>query len=135
MPRILGSAFSQVDREVGARIRARRKILGLSQTMLAQELGVTYQQVQKYENGKNRIGSSSLHTIAQALGTTPSVLFGQIGVEDPGGTLEFHALHEFVGSAEGIALNRAFGKIRDEKVRRAVIALIASLSASRREPQ
>ncbi|KRB61555.1 hypothetical protein ASE04_22145 [Rhizobium sp. Root708] len=127
MARIVDSPFSHIDKEVGGRIRARRRVLGLSQTVLAERIGVTYQQLQKYENGKNRIGSSRLQAIAQALGTTPAELFGNIGARG-GAVPEFDQINQFVGWAEGLALNRAFARINDDKVRRSILGLITSLS-------
>jgi transcriptional regulator with XRE-family HTH domain len=67
----------QADLAVGARIRSRRRILGMSQTQLAEQIGVTFQQVEKYEKGSNRVGSSRLHQIADALGVPPAALFGE----------------------------------------------------------
>lgn len=70
--------MSRYDREIGARVRLRRKEVGLSQTQLGQALGVSFQQVQKYERGTNRISSSSLIVIADRLETTPAQLIGGI---------------------------------------------------------
>jgi transcriptional regulator with XRE-family HTH domain len=75
-----------VDVEVGQRIKHRRKYLGLSQTALADKIGVTFQQVQKYEKGANRVGSSRLHRIALALNMNPSALFGEKVTADEAST-------------------------------------------------
>lgn len=119
---------SPIDIELGARIKARRKLLGMSQSALAEQLGITFQQVQKYEKGQNRVGSSRLQATAQILGTTPAALFGEGGADATAVLPEVQAIEQLVGSPDGLALNRAFVKIRDERVRRSVIALVTALS-------
>jgi transcriptional regulator with XRE-family HTH domain len=121
-----------VDVEVGARIRLRRKSMGLSQTGLADQVGITFQQVQKYEKGTNRVGSSRLLEISRALQMKPSALFGEIDVIPvfPSEN-DFDHLTRHVGSAEGLSLNRAFLKINDASVRRSVIGLLKSLGDGR----
>jgi transcriptional regulator with XRE-family HTH domain len=100
----------------------------MSQSALAAELGITFQQVQKYEKGTNRVGSSRLQHIARVLGTTPSALFG----EDVNGQAEAShttdTVDKLIGSADGIALNKAYLKIKDANVRKAIIALVKSLA-------
>ncbi|WP_413711683.1 helix-turn-helix domain-containing protein [Rhizobium sp. Rhizsp82] len=119
-------AKSEIDANVGARIRARRKLLGLSQGALAERLGITFQQVQKYEKGSNRVGSSRLQSIAIILGTTPAALFG----EDPSASEvpELSLIERHLGSNENVALNKAFMKITDPGTRKAIISLIKSLA-------
>ncbi|WP_244490314.1 helix-turn-helix domain-containing protein [Rhizobium sp. Root708] len=109
----------------------RRKVLGMSQTSLGEKLGVTFQQVQKYEKGMNRVGSSRLQQIACALGTTPAALFGQFEGDQATKMVEVQAIEQLVRSSEGFALNVAFVKIRDEQVRRSIIALVKSLATDR----
>ena len=122
-----------IDVEVGARIRQRRKLLGLSQAALADQIGVTFQQVQKYEKGANRVGSSRLHQIAGVLGIEPAALFGQ-GVEGPDSrTEEVVVLEHMMGMPEGLALNRAFVKISNAAARKSIIALVKAI-ASDTEP-
>lgn len=122
-----------IDVEVGARIRQRRKLLGLSQAALADQIGVTFQQVQKYEKGSNRVGSSRLHQIAGVLGIEPAALFGQ-GVEGPDSrTEEVVVLEHMIGTPEGLALNRAFVKISNAAARKSIIALVKAI-ASDTEP-
>lgn len=87
-------AYHHVDVEVGAQIKLRRKILGMSQTDLGEAAGVTFQQMQKYEKGTNRVSASRLTRIAEALGTTPAALFpAQENGADQGSNLitEFHS--------------------------------------------
>ncbi len=124
-------AKSTVDVEVGARIRARRKLLGLSQSALGERLGITFQQVQKYEKGSNRVGSSRLQSIALVLGTTPAALFGEEGpIAD---TLEVAVVERMLTSPDGVALSKAFVQIRDLRSRRAIINLVKSLAADNSE--
>ncbi|KRB62034.1 hypothetical protein ASE04_19310 [Rhizobium sp. Root708] len=131
MPRTSSKTAAKVDSEVGARIKMRRKVLGMSQTSLGEKLGVTFQQVQKYEKGMNRVGSSRLQQIACALGTTPAALFGQFEGDQATKMVEVQAIEQLVRSSEGFALNVAFVKIRDEQVRRSIIALVKSLATDR----
>ncbi|WP_077964175.1 helix-turn-helix domain-containing protein [Ensifer adhaerens] len=127
-------APSQIDVFVGSRVRMRRLMAGLSQEKLADGLGITFQQVQKYEKGTNRIGASRLHAIADILGVHPSFFF-QEG-EDPAGarngagdtTREPSEISSFVSSKEGIALNRAFLKITDPVLRKKIISLVAAVA-------
>lgn len=82
MPRILARA--RIDRELGARIRQRRIALGLSQTQLGATLGVAFQQLQKYESGKNRVSVSALVTLAAALHAKPCELLDGLGAAEAG---------------------------------------------------
>src|SRR5689334_5353713 len=107
MPRNQGAAATAIDVEVGARIKSRRKILGISQSALGERLGITFQQIQKYEKGTNRVGASRLQGIANLLGTTPAALLG----EEEGGSAvrspELEAIDNMIGTPQGAALNRA----------------------------
>lgn len=120
------------DVYVGARMRMQRMVLGMSQETLAGHLGITFQQVQKYEKGTNRIGASRLQIIARILGV-PINFFFQQEQHDPL-TLEGIARPEqdlvstFLGSREGLNLNKGFLKIRDSKTRKSIIALIKAMA-------
>lgn len=122
-------APNAIDIEVGRRIRQRRQMLGFSQSSLAESLGVTFQQVQKYEKGTNRVGSSRLQNIARFL-TCPVAYFfeeaDQIARGD--GNVEGNNVTDFVMSSEGLQLNRAFLSISNEKVRRRFVALVKTLA-------
>ncbi|MBY3210065.1 helix-turn-helix domain-containing protein [Rhizobium laguerreae] len=122
-----------IDSYVGARIRMRRQLLGMSQERLAEQIGVTFQQVQKYEKGINRIGASRLQRIAEVLHTSPSFFFEQESSEP----LTLHGLDlspnmdpvaEFLRTKEGLVLNRAFLKIADSNIRETVIALVKAMA-------
>lgn len=122
-----------IDVYVGGRIRMRRMMLKMSQTRLGDELGITFQQVQKYEKGTNRVGASRLQKIATVLGVPPSFFFHQEGHEpvNTGGLADFQGLSdvsEFLQSREGMALNQSFLKISDPKVRQKIVALVKAMA-------
>jgi transcriptional regulator with XRE-family HTH domain len=102
-----------VDVQIGARVRNRRKALGLSQTELGHRIGVTFQQVQKYERGVNRISGSTLVRVAKGLETTVGILVGEPEAEAEGD--------------EAKALVRAFSGIQDPKLRGAVVEFVTRL--------
>lgn len=124
-----------IDIHVGGRIRLRRTMLGMSQEKLGEQLGITFQQVQKYEKGTNRVGASRLQNIAGILGVPVSFFFedapGDTDSSAAGGLAESSSSYvvNFLSSAEGLQLNRAFVKIADPKVRRRVIDLVKALAA------
>ncbi|MDV4182387.1 MULTISPECIES: helix-turn-helix domain-containing protein [Rhizobium] len=122
-----------IDSYVGARIRMRRQLLGMSQERLGEQIGVTFQQVQKYEKGINRIGASRLQRIAEVLQTSPSFFFEQENSEPL--TLQgldlsanMDPVAEFLRTKEGLVLNRAFLKIADSNIRETVIALVKAMA-------
>ncbi|MBN9045017.1 MAG: helix-turn-helix transcriptional regulator [Rhizobiales bacterium] len=124
-----------IDVHVGSRIRLRRNMLGLSQEKLGENLGITFQQIQKYEKGTNRVGASRLQAISAILNVPVSFFFedapgsgvaGQAGfAEDSDATY----VVDFLNSNEGVQLTRAFTRISDPKVRRKIIDLVKSLAA------
>lgn len=123
-----------IDVHVGGRIRLRRNMLGLSQEKLGERLGVTFQQVQKYEKGTNRVGASRLQDIASILNAPVSYFFEDapsressavpVRAEEPSNALAM----EFCSSAEGLMLNRAFVKISSQKTRKRIIELVRTLA-------
>lgn len=123
-----------IDVHVGSRIRLRRNILGMSQEKLGENLGITFQQVQKYEKGTNRVGASRLQAIASILNAPVSFFFegapGENGMEAPGVAEDgANYVSDFLSSSEGIQLNRAFVRIHDAKVRRKVLDLVKVLAS------
>lgn len=121
-----------IDIHVGSRIRLRRNLLGLSQEKLGESLGITFQQIQKYEKGTNRVGASRLQAIASILEVPVSYFFqdapgGAVveGVEEDNST---SYVVDFLSSTEGLRLNRAFVRISDAKVRARIIDLVRSLA-------
>ena len=136
-----GKKPNPVDTHVGSRVRLRRMLLGMSQERLGESMGLTFQQVQKYEKGVNRIGASRLYQISKILDVPVQFFFEeapQIGDGSPArGMAEADSeafILEFLNSREGLELNRAFVKIGDAKVRKSVVDLVRALSASSRTP-
>jgi len=128
-----------IDRHVGARVRMRRLMVGLSQSKLADALEVTFQQVQKYEKGANRIGASRLQQLARVLEVPPSFFFegapassapGLGFNEDPGNAY----VVDFLSTAEGLQLNRAFSAIKDPKLRKTVLDLVERIAGATETP-
>lgn len=117
-----------VDTWVGGRIAARRQALGLSQTGLAERVGVSFQQIQKYETGVNRISASRLHQIAMALGTAPGGFFPATepsafpSAADPANRVPSPPL------SPGGRLTEAFSRIPQRKARQALVVLAEALA-------
>ena len=122
------------DVHVGGRIRLRRNMLGMSQEKLGENLGITFQQIQKYEKGTNRVGASRLQAISSVLGVPVSYFFDEMAGQESAGGRGFAEdspglqVMDFCSTAEGLQLNRAFLKISDPKVRRRVIDLVKALA-------
>jgi transcriptional regulator with XRE-family HTH domain len=122
-----------VDKHVGARIRERRKELGVSQERLAEHLGLTFQQVQKYERGANRVSASKLWEVAQALKVNVQFFYEHMiaaGGEPINGVAEESTeyRHDFIMTPEGTELAKAFPRIADRRVRRQVLDLVRALA-------
>lgn len=122
---------SMVDQRLGQRLRARRLEIGLSQEKLADLLGLTFQQVQKYEKGVNRIAASRMLDIARALDVPIGFFFNGLGpvtqsgvAEDPAGGLVFDTL----ATPEGLQLMTLFGGIKNPRIRRRVVELVRALA-------
>jgi transcriptional regulator with XRE-family HTH domain len=126
---------TQVDAHIGQKIRARRNFLGLSQTELANAAGITFQQIQKYENGRNRVGASRLQQFSEALDVPPSYFFdgaptvGKKISAPRDGELSEGSIISFLGTREGAALVRAFLAIKEKPIRQNLIEFIASLKS------
>jgi transcriptional regulator with XRE-family HTH domain len=124
-----------IDKHVGGRVRMQRMMLGMSQEKLGDAIGLTFQQVQKYEKGANRISASRLQQIADVLGVPVTYFFdGAPGVPrvSPRDTEDAPApelLTDFLGTSDGIALAKAFNRIRRAKVRRGIVRLVEELTA------
>ena len=119
-----------VDRHVGSRVRMRRIMLGMSQEKLGEGLGLTFQQIQKYEKGTNRIGASRIQQISEILRVPVSFLFEG----SPGSSAVFNEapsptyIADFLATAEGLALVRAFTNIPNIKLRRAIVEMVELIS-------
>jgi transcriptional regulator with XRE-family HTH domain len=108
---------------VGLRIRLRRKEMGVSQERLAEALGITFQQVQKYERGANRVSASKLWEIAAALKTPVSYFYDGLADRDSLGG-ERDAAQDFMLTSEGLELMAAFPRIVEPAIRRKIVELI-----------
>ena len=120
-----------IDVQVGNRVRIRRMLIGMSQERLGDLLGLTFQQVQKYEKGVNRIGAGRLFEVARILNVPVDFFYEGLATNQPGpGEPEAAAppVMEFVSSGEGLQLSLAFMKIKDSKVRKRVLDLVKSLA-------
>ena len=127
---------SPTDKHVGTRLRMRRLMLNMSQTDIANALGLTFQQVQKYEKGSNRVSAGRLQHLCTILSVPASFFFDGVprapGLPDPPEVEtdgEAAALDSFLATSDGVALVKAFSGIRDQKVRRAVVALVEQIVA------
>jgi transcriptional regulator with XRE-family HTH domain len=118
-----------IDQHVGARIRMRRMVRGFSQTELGKAVGVTFQQVQKYENGANRVSASRLQEIANVLKVRPDFFFANASTKvGNAGLKETAVIEGFISSRDGIALSKAFIKISNRRIRRSIIALVEQIA-------
>lgn len=124
-----------IDAHVGTRVRLRRMLLGMSQEKLGEHLGLTFQQVQKYEKGVNRIGASRLFDLARVLGVPVQFFYDEAPADLTEASLapgfaerptESYVV-EFLSTREGLELNKAFVKITDPRVRRSVVELVRAL--------
>jgi transcriptional regulator with XRE-family HTH domain len=125
-----------VDKYVGTRVRMRRIMMEMTQEKLGNALGLTFQQVQKYEKGTNRIGASRLHKIADVLNVPVAFFFegcpGTLQGPDRSSqepTSDF--ISDFLASTDGISLTKAFVSIGDKKLRRSIVELVEQIAARR----
>jgi len=130
-------APNPTDKHVGSRVRMRRMMLGMSQEKLGNALNLTFQQVQKYEKGTNRIGASRLQQIAHILQVPVSFFFE--GAPTVGTTARYDGMSEapspayvsdFLATSDGLALTKAFMRISDSKLRRRIVDLVEQIATS-----
>jgi transcriptional regulator with XRE-family HTH domain len=125
-----------IDKYVGERVRMRRMLLGMSQERLGEQLGLTFQQVQKYEKGVNRIGASRLFDLSQVLGVSiqyfyenmPAAVSGHhaaAGFADQSGE---PYVADFLSSRDSVELNKAFARITDPRIRRSIVDMVRSVA-------
>ncbi|CAM5203117.1 Cro/Cl family transcriptional regulator [Bosea thiooxidans] len=122
-----------IDRHVGSRVRMRRMLAGISQEKLGDALGLTFQQVQKYEKGSNRISASRLQQIAKMLDVPVAFFFDGAPTADmPAGGFSDSAatayISDFLATSEGVQLTKAFTRIKSSRVRRRIIDLVEALA-------
>jgi transcriptional regulator with XRE-family HTH domain len=131
MPR---TPMNPIDQHVGKRVRMRRLMLKVSQEKLGDALGLTFQQVQKYEKGTNRIGASRLQRISEVLKVPPEFFFEDLPVADlpaaqasKKATASLSPIMDFVSTKEGLALAEAFMRIGNVQVRRRIVDLVEEI--------
>ena len=131
-------APNPTDKHVGARVRMRRMMLGMSQEKLGDALDLTFQQVQKYEKGANRIGASRLQQISNIL-QVPVSFFFEGAPQAPGHTASGFAdapspayVSDFLATSDGLALTKAFMGIKDAKLRRKIVDLVEQIAEEKR---
>jgi transcriptional regulator with XRE-family HTH domain len=126
-------APNPIDKHVGSRVRMRRMILGMSQEKLGDALGLTFQQVQKYEKGTNRIGASRLSQISHIL-QVPVSFFFEGAPNVPGrssgmGEAPSPAyVSDFLATSDGLALTKAFMRIKNGKLKRRIVDLVEQIA-------
>jgi transcriptional regulator with XRE-family HTH domain len=134
---IAKKAPNPIDKHVGSRVRMRRMMLGMSQEKLGNNLGLTFQQVQKYEKGTNRIGASRLQQISQILQVPVSFFFE--GAPTSANAVRVDGMNEapspayvsdFLATSDGLALTKAFMRISDSKLRRRIVDLVEQIAVS-----
>ena len=132
-------APNPIDKYVGSRVRMRRIMLGMSQEKLGEALGLTFQQIQKYEKGTNRVGASRIQQISEILQVPVSFLFeggptSTTGADGFGEGASPAYVSDFLATSEGLALTRAFTRITDAKLRRSIVELVEQIAA-REQPE
>jgi transcriptional regulator with XRE-family HTH domain len=123
-----------VDRHVGSRVRMQRMLTGISQEKLGAACGITFQQIQKYEKGSNRMGASRLHQIARVLGVPVEFFYEGVPTgQGSGGPIvvdrDSRSLTDFLATSEGLELVKAFMAVKDQKVRRRIVDLTRAVAA------
>ncbi len=125
-------APNPIDKHVGSRVRMRRMMLSMSQEKLGDALGLTFQQVQKYEKGTNRIGASRLQQIAHILQVPVSFFFeGAPQSAGHGGMSEAPSpayVADFLATSDGLSLTKAFMRIKSNKLRRRIVDLVEQIA-------
>jgi transcriptional regulator with XRE-family HTH domain len=123
-----------IEKHVGSRVRMRRMVLGMTQEKLGDGLGLTFQQVQKYEKGANRIGASRLQHIAHIL-HAPISFFFEGSPRATGAPTGMGAapspdyVTDFLATADGLALTKAFMRIKNAKLKRCIVDLVEQITA------
>ena len=126
-------APNPIDKHVGSRVRMRRMMLGMSQSTLGDGLGLTFQQVQKYEKGTNRMGASRLQHISDILQVPVPFFFdgapqlmGQLNGEAPSPAY----VADFLATSDGLALSKAFMRIKEIRVRQRIVGLVEEIAGN-----
>ena len=129
-------SHNPIDKHVGNRVRMRRLMLDMSQTALGDAVGVSFQQVQKYEKGTNRISASRLHHMANVLQVPVPFFFEELSSQSitlnakPTATASPVPAMDFLATADGLSLCKAFMQIKSRKRRSSIVRLIETLAAA-----
>lgn len=128
-------APNPIDKHVGSRVRMRRMMLSMSQEKLGDALGLTFQQVQKYEKGTNRIGASRLQQISLILQVPVAFFFEGAPTLGPQGAEMADApsptyVSDFLATSDGLALTKAFMRIKEPRLRRRIVDLVEEISGA-----
>jgi transcriptional regulator with XRE-family HTH domain len=116
------------DKHVGTRVRMRRGMLGLSQSKLADALGISFQQVQKYENGTNRIGAGRLQQLAHFLQVPVPLFFEGLPLPSETSSEDHAYVADFLATSDGLSLIKNFMRIKDAKLRRRIVDLVEQIA-------
>lgn len=132
-------APNPIDKHVGSRVRMRRMMISMSQEKLGEHLGITFQQIQKYEKGTNRIGASRLQQISITLGVPVAFFFEgapTVGPESDGFAEAQSPAYvsDFLATSDGLTLTRNFMRITDPKVRRRIVDLVIAIAGETETP-
>ena len=122
-----------IDAQVGNRVRLRRMLIGMSQERLGELLGLTFQQVQKYERAANRVSASKLWEVARALNTPITYFYEGLSADGEGWRKAGHNLEDFLLSPEGMELARYFPQIQQPGIRRQILELVRTMAAETEE--
>lgn len=122
-----------IDKHIGSRVRMRRLMLDMSQEKLGHAIGLTFQQVQKYEKGTNRVGGSRMQQIANVLQVPPAFFFDGAPnmpgiVRDPGQADSPAYATDFMATSDGLAIAMSFSKIESPQLRRSITALVEQIA-------
>jgi transcriptional regulator with XRE-family HTH domain len=125
-----------IDKHVGSRVRMRRMMLSMSQEKLGDALSLTFQQVQKYEKGTNRIGASRLQQISNILQVPVSFFFegapNMPGHTGMGEAVSPSYVNDFLATSDGLLLTKSFIRIKNAKLRRRIVELVEQIAESQR---
>ncbi|MFG1376450.1 helix-turn-helix domain-containing protein [Xanthobacter autotrophicus] len=132
-------APNPIDKHVGSRVRMRRMMVSMSQEKLGEHLGITFQQIQKYEKGTNRIGASRLQQISTVLGVPVAFFFEgapAFGPEGEGFSEDQSPAYvsDFLATSDGLTLTRNFMRIADPKIRRRIVELVIAIAGEAETP-
>lgn len=124
----LGRKLDPLDILVGKRIRTQRLMRKMSQSELGKQLGITFQQIQKYESGVNRVGAGRLQTIAKIFDLPVSVFFGEDNATLDASDTANETVLNFLNTARAVKLVKDFSRIKDPAIQQAVVALVEKIA-------